>query len=471
MARQLLLHRGDGHRVECHPTFHRQRRGDARALTGHRTASHVARGRVADAVTTDGAARDQQVLDPLGQHAAVRDVHVAPGGGQNQNAVAVDEFGVNADAVLKARLLAHIVFGQVVDGVDLAGVADANGHAEIAQTGVFTAGREALERFDGEHGLRAAFDLLLRHAVGVGAITTGQVHQVHVGQLAAVEHGTPSAGDGRQVGGDDAGLQRLGKGFFEEGREHLVLFARGLDLPFAGGPVGVGLGVFAHAGHEAGLVDAGEVEHHRSGLHLLHRGGVRDGACAVRDVGVARGVDDAVRQDRFAPGLALDDHPFEQVTVHDGGHDQSVQHGVDARLLHQAVGHQFEAFGVDLVRQRLRLWAGRAHGLGALFKLPADAHGLDGFFVAVPGQAFHTDHRDVAAEATKALNQGDRHPGARRGQRRRQAPGAGAQDQHITLVNHLDGTSGFLDECWGHGGLCWGGQDLGLRFSGSYSGP
>ena len=296
-----------------------------------------------DAVSANGAATHQQVLDALGQHGAVGHVHVTAGGGQNQYAVAVDELGVNAHRVVKARLVPHVLLGHVVDRVDLARVADADGHAKVAQPHPGAAGRVAAQRLNGQHGLLAPFDLEVGQAVGVGAVAAGQVHQVHVGQLAGVVHRAPGAGNGVQVRRDHAVADGLGKGFGQKGRKHGVFLARGLDLPLAGGPVAVGLRVGAHPGHESLLVHPRQVKHHRRRLHVLHRrlDGGRTGA--VGNIGVPRGVNHAFGKNGLAPGFGLNNDAGDGVAVHDGGHKQPVQHGVDAGLLHQPVCHQLEA--------------------------------------------------------------------------------------------------------------------------------
>ena len=270
-------------------------------------------------------------------------MHVAAGGGQNQNAVAIDELGVDAHRVVKARLVPHVLLGHVVNGVDLARVADADGHAKVAQPHPGAARRVAAQRLDRQHGLLAPFNLEVGQAVGVGAVAAGQVHQVHVGQLAGVVHRAPGAGNGVQVRRDHAVADGLGKGLGQKGREHGVFLARGLDLPLAGGPVPVGLRVGAHAGHEGLLVHASQVKHHRRRLHVLHRrlDGGRTGA--VGNVGVTRGVNHALGKNGLAPGFGFDNDAGDGVAIHDGRDKQPVQHGVDAGLLHQPVCHQLEA--------------------------------------------------------------------------------------------------------------------------------
>ena len=60
--------------------------------------------------------------------------------------------------------------GEVVERVDLAGVAHAQRHAEVAQLGVLAARHEPLQRLDREHRLAAALDLARGQVVGIGAV-------------------------------------------------------------------------------------------------------------------------------------------------------------------------------------------------------------------------------------------------------------------------------------------------------------
>ena len=108
----------------------------------------------------------------------------------------------------------------------------------------------APQRLDGQHSLLTSFNLSPRHAVGVGAIHSRQVNKVHIGQLTRIMHRAPSACDGVQMLRDDPFLDRLGKGFLEERREHVVLLPIRFNRPFAGGPILVGLGISLHLGHE-----------------------------------------------------------------------------------------------------------------------------------------------------------------------------------------------------------------------------
>ena len=156
---------------------------------------------------------------PLGTSDAVRHLEVAPGRRQDQDPVAVDELGEDADRVLEAALLADVLGGQVVERLDLARVADADRHPEVAQLRVLAPGHELPQRVDRVHRLLAALDLAARQVVGAGAVDPGQVDQVEVGEVALVGDRSPRPGERDQVLRDEApastaclnGLRRNGE--------------------------------------------------------------------------------------------------------------------------------------------------------------------------------------------------------------------------------------------------------------------
>ena len=94
-----------------------------------------------------------------------------------------------------------------------------------------------------------------------------------------------------------------------------------------------------------------------------------------------------------------------------------------------------------------RLWLGHrcAHSLGALFKLAANAFAVDGGGMAIPGEAFDADLRDIAAEAAIAFKKCGFDTGARRSQCCRQPTGAGADNKHIGFADHVNLPRGFFD--------------------------
>ena len=141
------------------------------------------------------------------------------------------------------------------------------------------------------------------------------------------------------------------------------------------------------------------------------------GTGTERHVGVAGGVDHPARADRLAPRLRLGDDADHSVAIHDRCGERAVQHAVDAGFLDQAVGHQLEALRIELVRLRLALLHGGTHLEGARLELAADAVGLDGVLVAIPGHAFDADSGDVAAVAPEALDERHLRTRTRRAQR------------------------------------------------------
>ena len=68
-----------------------------------------------------------------------------------------------------------------------------------------------------------------------------------------------------------------------------------------------------------------------------------------------------------------------------------------------------------------------------------------GLLVAIPGHALDPDRGDVAAEAAEPLDQRHLDPGPCRGQRGGKTRRAGADDQHVGLVDDVDLAGGFGD--------------------------
>jgi hypothetical protein len=56
-------------------------------------------------VAADAAPGHQEIADALRHQRAIGHVPVAPGGGQDEIAIAVDEFGEDADGIVEASLL------------------------------------------------------------------------------------------------------------------------------------------------------------------------------------------------------------------------------------------------------------------------------------------------------------------------------------------------------------------------------
>ena len=92
---------------------------------------------------------------------------------------------------VEPRLAPHVVPGEVAAPDDLARVARAESHAEVAQAGVLEPGREAPQGLDREERLTAALDLGARQVPYVGAVVAPQIDHVQVGRLAGVRRCGP----------------------------------------------------------------------------------------------------------------------------------------------------------------------------------------------------------------------------------------------------------------------------------------
>ena len=181
-------------------------------------------------------------------------------------------------------------------------------------------------------------------------------------------------------------------------------------------------------------------------LHALGRGLHRRGSCPIGDIGVSRRIDHDASQHRLAPGLRFREDTGKPVALQDRGDEEAVQHGVDVRFLHEAVGHAFEPFAVELVGEGLAFRHGRAHRLGALLEFPPYAAGLDRRLMAIPGEAFNADSGDVAAEEPEPLDQADLGSGPGGGQRRGKPARPGADHEDLGPVDDLDPPGGFGNE-------------------------
>ena len=159
---------------------------------------------------------------------------------------------------------------------------------------------------------------------------------------------------------------------------------------------------------------------------------------AVRDVGIAAGIDHQLGQDSLASGLALDDHPADRVSLHDRRNEHAVQHRDHTGFGDQTISNVFERLGIECVADRLRFGQGRTHRLGAVFELAPDPFAVGGGRVAIPRKALYPDLGDIAAEAAVAFDQRGLDPGPCRSQRRRQSARARAHHQHIGFMNHRD---------------------------------
>jgi len=114
-------------------------------------------------------------------------------------------------------------------------------------------------------------------------------------------------------------------------------------------------------------------------------------------------------------------------------------------FLDEPVSDHLEALGVDLPGQGLGVRYRGAHALRALLELPPDTPRLDGRLMPVPGQALDPHHGEVAAEAPEPLQKGDLGAGPGRRDRRGQAAGPAADDEHRDTMHDVDRTRGLAD--------------------------
>ena len=108
-----------------------------------------------------------------------------------------------------------------------------------------------------------------------------------------------------------------------------------------------------------------------------------------------------------------------------------------AGLFHEPIGDELEAFGIELVADRLALGHGSPHGLGALLELAPDPAGLDRRLVAIPGEAFYPYGCDVAAETAETFDERDLDAGSCCRKRGRQAARARADDQDLRFMHDI----------------------------------
>ena len=161
-------------------------------------------------------------------------------------------------------------------------------------------------------------------------------------------------------------------------------------------------------------------------------------------------------EDGLPAGLGFRDDPADRVAVHDRSHELTMQHGVDAGLLDEPVGHELEPFGVEFVAERLAFGDRRARRALARSSNsrpmpPASAVRL----MPVPSETLDPDGGDVAAETAEALDEGHLDPGAGGRERGSEAPGPGADDEHVGLVDD-GGVALRLADRLGHGASSYG---------------
>jgi len=94
---QRSLNSSDVHLPGARPVLERHGSDHAGALPGYRAAHLIADSSVRDPVSGHAAPGDQQGLDVLRNEDPVARLKVAAGRGQDQDAIAVDELGEDAD--------------------------------------------------------------------------------------------------------------------------------------------------------------------------------------------------------------------------------------------------------------------------------------------------------------------------------------------------------------------------------------
>src|ERR1019366_3651032 len=276
-------------------------------------------------VAADASPGNQQIADALGYERTIGDVPVPPGGRQDQNAVAVDELRKDADRIVKPRLFTHVVAGQVVQSVDLARVANAERHAEIAQLRVLAARHELTQRLHRVDGLAAATHLTDGQVSRIGTVDFRYVHEVQIRQIPLVGHRAPRTRDRVQRRRNDAGVERLLERLAQERRKQPVFLTRRLVVPLAvARPVRIRLWIGFDGIDETLLVDTGHGEHHGRRHHLLLRRPVYRRPRAGRYVSIARRVDDPLGENRLPAGLALRDHAADGAVLQDRRHAQAM---------------------------------------------------------------------------------------------------------------------------------------------------
>ena len=163
------------------------------------------------------------------------------------------------------------------------------------------------------------------------------------------------------------------------------------------------------------------------------------------DISVAGGVDHHPTEHCVTPGLRLDDHADDGVVLDDRGDNHGVEQRLDPRFGDHVVGDVLEPLGVERVAVALGFGLGSAGRLRSLLELDADALGILGLFVAIPGEALDPDLGDVAAEAAVAFEEKHRHPGACGTDRGGEATRSGADHKDVGVCEHLQGAGGFGD--------------------------
>ena len=136
-----------------------------------------------------------QVVHGRRNEDTVGNLEISPGGRQNQNVVAVNEFWEDSDGVIELCLGPHVLAGQVVSPDDLPAVSGPDRHSKVSQFCVLKAGNDSLESLEGEHSLSSSLHLRSGEVVHVRAVHSLHVGEVEVGGLPGVGEGRPGTPD------------------------------------------------------------------------------------------------------------------------------------------------------------------------------------------------------------------------------------------------------------------------------------
>mmetsp|Transcript_90773 Transcript_90773/g.265709 ORF Transcript_90773/g.265709 Transcript_90773/m.265709 type:complete len:285 (+) Transcript_90773:377-1231(+) len=274
--------------------------GCARALASDGAAHHVAGGCVRDLVSSDAAPRNQQVVDPCGHHAAIRHLKVAARRGKDQDAVAVHEFGKDADDVVEASLPTDVAACEVVAADDLARVTGAQRHAKVPQLRLLEARHALPQCLQGMQRLLTAFHLCTGKVPNVSHVHTLEVNKVQVCGFACIGQRAPRTTEvlGALIVRDDALLACVLKLRVQvwATQSILLMAAIPLLLPEAT-PVLVRPWIVLGVLQEAALVHTRAVEDGGCTKGLLLGADRVSGTSEVGDVGIARAVDHALSED------------------------------------------------------------------------------------------------------------------------------------------------------------------------------
>ena len=287
----------------------------ARSLAESHCRSHDAGGSQCEMRHRHVASGDDEAVDLLRYQTAVRDVVAVRTPVERAVAahwmVKVHRITCNGDDVVEPGAVEDVVLGQNVFPDDATGFADAHERSDAVHVCVLETGDVCFQIAYDLLVLLGADDLALRVLCRVGCVDAVDARHVHpplVGSHARHEDGTLD----REFVACLAGLLDL---VAEADERTVVVRAEELvgdevDVVYVR-MVGHGVAQFAR-------IDSAHRKHERRRLRdalfvaVVHR-------CprTVGDVAVARTVDDAFGENRFAPLFGVDDYAFDGVALHD----------------------------------------------------------------------------------------------------------------------------------------------------------